>query len=245
MELYENERIDDLQRRLPNGSNLRIIQNKNWFCFGIDAVLLADFADVRKNNLVMDIGTGNGIIPLLLAAKTDALHIDGLEIQTDVAEMAKRSVGLNNLCDKINIITGDVVGYRSQVQYDVVVCNPPYKPAETGLTNPDEKLRIARHEVMCNLSDIIKTASKLLKPHGRFALVHRPERLVDIMCNMREHNVEPKRIRYIQSYVDERPVMVMVEGQKCSKPYIITEPPLVIYNRDGSYTDEVNKIYNA
>lgn len=245
MDLYENERIDDLQRKLPDGTGLRIIQNKNWFCFGIDAVLLADFADVRKGNKVMDLGTGNGIIPLLMTAKTDASNIDGLEIQSDVAEMAKRSISLNNLGEKINIISGDIVGYRSSKQYDVVVCNPPYKSADTGLTNPNEKLRIARHEVKCNLTDIITTASKLLKPYGRFSLIHRPERLVDVICNMRELNVEPKRIRYIHSYAGEQPVMVMVEGQKCAKPYIKTEPPLVIYNRDGSYTDEVNEIYNG
>lgn len=245
MELYENERIDDLQRKLPDGNDLRIIQNKNWFCFGIDAVLLADFAGVRKNNKVMDLGTGNGIIPLLLAAKTAASCIDGLELQTDVAEMAKRSVRINNLETKINIISGDIVDYHSALQYDVVVCNPPYKSADTGLTNPNEKLRIARHEVKCNLKDIIKTASKLLKPYGRFALIHRPERLVDIICDMRELNVEPKRIRYIHSYEGESPAMVLVEGQKCAKPYIKTEPPLIIYNRDGSYTDEVNKIYNG
>lgn len=244
MDLYENERIDDLQRKLPDGTDLKIIQNKDWFCFGIDAVLLADFADVRKNNVVMDLGTGNGIIPLLLAAKTEASHIDGLEIQIDVAEMAKRSIDINKLGDKINIITEDIVGYRSSLQYDVVVCNPPYKSADSGLTNPNEKLKIARHEVKCNLKEIVTTASKLLKPYGRFALIHRPERLVDIICNMREYNVEPKRIRYIQSYTGEAPVMVMVEGQKCAKPYIKTEPPLVIYNRDGMYTDEVLKIYN-
>lgn len=244
MDLYENERIDDLQRKLPDGTDLKIIQNKDWFCFGIDAVLLADFADVRKNNVVMDLGTGNGIIPLLLAAKTEASHIDGLEIQLDVAEMAKRSIKINNLSDKINIITENIAGYRSAVQYDVVVCNPPYKSADSGLTNPNEKLKIARHEVKCNLKEIVTTASKLLKPYGRFALIHRPERLVDIICNMREFNVEPKKIRYIQSYVGEAPVMVMVEGQKCAKPYIKTEPPLVIYNRDGMYTDEVLKIYN-
>ena len=244
MELCKDERIDDLQRKLPDGTNLKIIQNKNWFCFGIDAVLLADFADVRKNNLVMDLGTGNGIIALLLAAKTDASHIDGLEIQSDVAEMARRSVSINNLCDRVNIITDNIIDYRSTKQYDVVVCNPPYKSADSGLTNPNEKLRIARHEVKCNLCDIINTASRLLKPYGRFALIHRPERLADIICNMRQYKVEPKKIRYIQSHVGEAPVMVMVEGQKCAKPYIKTEPPLIIYNRDGSYTDEVNRIYN-
>ena len=171
MILYENERIDDLQRKLQDGTDLKIIQNKDWFCFGIDAVLLADFVDVRKNNSVIDLGTGNGIMPLLLSAKTRASHIVGLEIQEDVAKMARRSVELNNLQDKIDILIGDIVSYRSDVQFDVVVCNPPYKSAETGLTNPNDKLRIARHEILCKLEDVVCTASRLLKPSGRFDLL--------------------------------------------------------------------------
>ena len=239
-----NERIDDLQRKLPDGTDLKILQNPDWFCFGIDAILLADFVDVKPNDRVMDLGTGNGIIPLLLAAKTSASHIDALEIQQEVAEMANRSVEMNGLEEKISVINADLVGYKTELQYDAVTCNPPYKTVDTGLTNPNEKLKIARHEVCCNLHEIVKTASRLLKPSGKFALIHRPERLVDIICEMRNQKLEPKRIRYIMSYEGKSPVMVLVEGRKCAKPYIKTEPNLIVYNQDGSYTDEVLKIYN-
>ncbi len=238
-----NERIDDLQRKLPDGRELKIIQNPDWFCFGIDAVLLSDFAEVKQGDMVMDLGTGTGIIPLLLAAKTKAGHIDALEIQEEVSQMAQRSVELNCLEDKITIINEDLVDYKTNIQYNVVLCNPPYKTAQTGLLNTSDKLKISRHEICCTLHDVVKTASRILKPFGRFALIHRPERLADIIFEMRTNKVEPKRIRYIHSYGDDAPVMVMVEGRKCAKPYIKTEPPLVIYNKDGSYTDEIIKIY--
>ena len=244
MNLLPDERIDDLQRKLPDGTDLKIIQNPNWFCFGIDAVLLSDFAEIKPNDEVMDLGTGTGIIPLLMSAKTKVGHIDALEIQKDVCNMAKRSVELNGLDDKINIINGDLVDYKTFKQYNVVVCNPPYKTADTGLVNPEDKLKISRHEVCCNLHQIVKTASRILKPFGRFAIIHRPERIADIIHEMRTQNLEPKRIRYVHSDIAKPPVMVLVEGRKCSKPHIITEPPLVIYNQDGSYTDEIIKIYN-
>lgn len=244
MNLKENERIDDLQRKLPNGKELKIIQNPDWFCFGIDAVLLSDFADIKRGDVVMDLGTGTGIIPLLLAAKTDAVHIDCLEIQTEVCEMAKRSVAMNELEDKINVINASLVDYKTDCQYNAVTCNPPYKTADTGLVNPEDKLKISRHEVCCTLSDVVKTASRILKPMGRFYMIHRPERLVDIMFEMRMAKLEPKRIRYVHSDVQKPPVMVMVEGRKCAKPHIKTEPPLVVYNKDGSYTDEILRIYN-
>ena len=244
MNLLPNERIDDLQRKLPDGTDLKIIQNPNWFCFGIDAVLLSAFAEIKQGDEVMDLGTGTGIIPLLLCAKTSASHIDALEIQEEVCDMAERSVKLNNLDHKIEVIKGNLVGFKTEKQYNVVLCNPPYKTADTGLVNSTDKLKISRHEIYCNLNDIVKTASRILKPTGRFALIHRPERLVDILYEMRVNKVEPKRIRFVHSYRNKPPVMVLVEGRKCSKPYIKTEPPLVIYNEDGSYTDEILKIYN-
>lgn len=244
MNLLPNERIDDLQRKLPDGSDLKIIQNPNWFCFGIDAVLLSDFADIKFNEEVIDLGTGTGIIPLLLAVKSPAKHIDGIEIQTDVCYMAQRSVVLNKLENKINIMCGNLVGFKTEKQYDTVVCNPPYKTADTGMVNPEDKLKISRHEICCNLHEVVKTASRILKPLGKFCMIHRPERLVDIIWEMRSQKLEPKRIRFVHSYADKPPVMVLIEGRKCSKPYIKAEPPLVIYNSDGSYTDEVFKIYN-
>ncbi len=244
MNLLPDERIDDLQRKLPDGRELKIIQNPKWFCFGIDAVLLSDFAEIKPNDEVMDLGTGTGIIPLLLAAKTGALHIDGLEIQKDVCHMAQRSVKLNGLENKIKILHADLVDYKTSKQYNVVVCNPPYKILDTGLVNTEDKLKISRHEVCCNLQQIVKTASRILKPLGKFCMIHRPERIVDILCEMRTQKLEPKKIRYVYSNISKPPVMVLVEGRKCSKPYLITEPPLVIYNQDGSYTDEIMEIYN-
>lgn len=242
MEILPGERIDDLQRTMPDGTRLCIIQNPKWFCFGVDAVLLSHFADIRKKDTVIDLGTGTGIIPILLAASTTE-QIDALEIQTDIAAMARRSVRLNRLEDKINIIDGDIVGYKTDKQYSAVLCNPPYKKAGSGILSRDDKQYISRHEVLCNLSDILKTVSRILKPLGRFYMIHRPERLVDIIYEMRINGIEPKRIRYVHSYFGKPPVMVMVEGLKGGKPYIKTEPPLVIYKSDGSYTDEVSKYY--
>lgn len=244
MNILPGERIDDLQRKLPDGTELKIIQNPNWFCFGIDAVLLSDFAEIKKGDSVIDLGTGTGIIPLLIAAKTNAAHIDAVEIQKDVADMAMRSVKMNNLDDKINVVNADLVDYKTAKQYNVVVCNPPYKTADSGLVNPEDKLKISRHEVCCTLHDVVKTASRILKPFGRFALIHRPERIVDIIYEMRLQKIEPKRIRYVHSNIEKPPVMVMIEGRKCAKPYMKTEPPLVIYNEDGSYSDEILKIYS-
>lgn len=243
MKLLPDERIDDLNRTLPDGTKLGIIQNKNWFCFGIDAVVLSEFADIKSNDEVMDLGTGTGIIPILVSAKKNPRHIDALEICKNVCDMAKRSVIMNNLEDKINVINADLVGYKSDKQYDCVICNPPYKKINTGILNEKEELLIARHEFKCCLSDVLSTASRILKPLGRFSMIHRPERLVDIMCLMREKKLEPKRIRYVYSNIKKPPVMVMVEGRKCAKPYIKTEPPLLIYKNDGTYTDEIYEIY--
>lgn len=243
MKLFPDERIDDLNRTLPDGTKLGIIQNKNWFCFGIDAVVLSEFADIKPNDEVMDLGTGTGIIPILVSAKKNPRYIDALEICKNVCDMAKRSVIMNNLEDKINVINADLVGYKSDKQYDCVICNPPYKKINTGILNEKEELLIARHEFKCCLSDVLSTASRILKPLGRFSMIHRPERLVDIMCLMREKKLEPKRIRYVYSNIKKPPVMVMVEGRKCAKPYIKTEPPLLIYKNDGTYTDEVYEIY--
>lgn len=244
MNLLPDERIDDLNRTLPDGTKLGIIQNKNWFCFGIDAVILSDFADVKPNDEVIDLGTGTGIIPILISAKKNARHIDALEICGNVCDMARRSVKMNNLENKITVINADLVNYRSEKQYDSVICNPPYKPKGTGLLNEREEVLIARHEQKCNLSDVLSTASRLLKPFGRFSMIHRPERLADIICLMREKKLEPKRIRYVYSNMKKPPVMVMVEGRKCARPYIKTQPPLLIYKSDGTYTDEIYNIYN-
>jgi len=243
VELLKDERIDDLQCKTKDGKELKIIQNPNWFCFGIDAVLLSSFVDIKNNAQVIDLGTGTGIIPLLLTSKTNVGHIDALEIQGEVADMAKRSVKLNDLENIITIIKGNIVEYKVDKQYDAVVCNPPYKKDDSGLLSNNDKLKISRNEVLCKFSDVALTTSRLLKPQGKMFLIHRPERLVDIIFEMRKNKIEPKKIRFVQSYVDKAPSMVLVEGRKCGNSHIKIEPPLVIYNNDGSYTDEIIKIY--
>lgn len=243
VELKKGERIDDLQCKTVYGTELKIIQNPDWFCFGIDAVLLSDFAEVKKGDEIIDLGTGTGIIPILLTSKTYAKHIDAVELQKEVAEMAKRSVEMNGLDNMISIINSDIVGYKSEKIYDCVICNPPYKAKNSGIINSEDNLIISRHEIYCSFSDVAKTASKLLKYQGKFFLVHRPERLVDIIYEMRINKIEPKKIRYVQSYSGKKPVLVLIEGRKCGNPFLKTEPPLVIYNSDGSYTNEILKIY--
>ena len=176
--LYEGERIDDLQR---NG--YQIIQNEEKFCFGMDAVLLSGYAKVKKGETVLDLGTGTGIIPLLLSAKTEASHLTALEIQEESADMARRSVALNGLSEKISVVTGDIkeaTKLFGKATFDVVTSNPPYMTDQHGLKNPNMPKAIARHEVLCSLEDVVREASGVLKPNGRFYMVHRPFRLAEI-----------------------------------------------------------------
>lgn len=243
MDINENERIDDLQYK-----NLKLIQEKNGFCFGVDSVLLSDFAKNIKNNAtVVDIGTGTGIISVLLCAKTNLKKIYGVEIQEDVAEIAKKNVKLNNLENKLEIINADIndiFEFLSANEIDVVVTNPPYKKIGTGVKNESEKQMISRHEIKCTLEDIIEKSSKLLKDRGEFYMVHRAERIVDIMCLMRKYRIEPKKIRFVHSKVDEKPNLILVKGVKYANEFLKIDKPLVIYDENGNYTDEINKIYN-
>lgn len=243
MELKENERIDDLEYK-----GLKIIQNKKGFCFGVDSVLLADFAkDIKNNSSVVDIGTGTGIISLLLSKKTSLKKIYGVEIQEDVAEMAKRSVELNKLEDKIEIINSnikDVFKYIEPYSINSIVTNPPYKKADTGLRNLDKTQVISRHEVECNLEDIVAVSYKLLRDLGEFYMVHRAERIVDIMVLLRKYKLEPKKIRFVHSKANEKPTLILVKAIKCAGEYLKIEKPLVIYREDGEYTDEILKIYD-
>lgn len=240
--LRENERIDDLQR-----NNLKIIQNPSKFCFGMDAVLLSGFADVRAGERVIDLGTGTGIIPLLLSAKTAGDHFTGLEIQADMADMASRSVYMNELSSRIRIDCGDI---REAAQkygassFDVVTSNPPYMIGGHGLQNPESAKAIARHEVKCTLDDLVRETASLLVPHGRCYFVHRPFRLVDLFASMRSYGVEPKRMRLVYPYADREPNMVLVEGARGGNPRLAVEKPLVVYKPDGSYTDEIVEIYS-
>lgn len=242
--VFPYERIDDLQTR--NG--LRLIQNPDWFCFGVDAVLLADFAvkAIKSGFEVLDMCSGNGIIPLLLTEKSSAAHIDGLEIQPEVAEMASRSVRLNHLEEKITVTAGDLKAATeiySKCRFDTVTCNPPYKEAAGGLKNATDMLTIARHEILCTLEDIIQVSAQALKPYGKLCLIHRPERLADIICLMRKHRIEPKRLRLVHPSPSKTATMILIEGAKYGKPKLFWEPPLYVHNENGEYSDEINKIY--
>lgn len=243
MELKENERIDDLEYK-----GLKIIQNKKGFCFGIDSVLLSDYAkNIKKNSNVIDIGTGTGIISLLLCKKTELNKIYGIELQEEVADMAKRSIKLNGLENKIEIINKnikDIFEILEPNKYDAIVTNPPYKKLDTGLKSEDKKQLISRHEVECTLEDIIEKSYKLLTSNGEFYMVHRAERLVDIMYYLRKYKLEPKNIRFVHSKKDEKPNLILIRAVKNAKEFLKIAKPLVIYKDNGEYTDEILKIYN-
>lgn len=239
--LKEWERIDDLQYK-----GLRIIQDTRGFCFGIDAVLLANFADIKKGNKVIDLGTGTGVIPILIAGKTDASQIIGIEIQTDMAEMAQRSIVLNNLEKRVQIVEGDLrncVDVFGAGICDIVVSNPPYMNQGGGLINPYDAKAISRHEIQCTLEDVVSVGSKLLKNGGKFNMVHRPERLVDIIWLMRNYRLEPKRLRFVHPSIGKRANLILIEGLKNGKPQLKMMKPLYVYGDNGKYTDEINKIY--
>ena len=242
VELKKSEEICDLER---NG--YRLIQDKEKFCFGMDAVLLSAFAKVRKGEKVVDFGTGTGVIPILLEAKTEGEKIVGLEIQGESVDMAKRSVQMNDLEDKIDIVEGDIKKASKifgKDSFDVVVTNPPYMSENNGLENPEAPKAIARHEIKCTLEDVIREAAAVLKPQGRFYMVHRPRRLADAMELMRKYKIEPKQIRMVYPYVDKPSNMVLIEGARGGKPMLKIEEPLIVYKEQDVYTDEVLDMYN-
>ena len=239
--LLPGERIDELQR---NG--YRIIQNPERFCFGMDAVLLSGFARAKKQERCLDLGCGNGIIPILMEAKTEGKHFTGLEIQPESADMARRSVALNGLQDRIDIVEGDIKD-ASKIfgasSFHVVTTNPPYMTAQHGLTKVYEAKTIARHEVLCNLEDIIRESARLLMPGGRFYMVHRPFRLAEIISLMVQYRIEPKRMRLVYPYVDREPNLVLIEGLRGGKSRMTVEKPLIVYKEPGKYTDEIYDVY--
>jgi len=241
VELKEGERIDDLQR---NG--YRIIQNPARFCFGMDAVLLSGFAEVKKGETVLDLGTGTGIIPILLEGRTQGSYFTGLEIQEDMAEMASRSVALNGQQEKIRIVRGDL-REASRIfrgaSFDVIVSNPPYMAENQGLKNPDSPLAIARHEVSCNLEDIIRESAGLLPDGGRFYLVHRPRRLADIFACLNAYHLEPKRLRMVHPFADRPANMVLIEARRGGGRFLKADPPLIVYQAPGVYHREITEIY--
>ena len=241
MVIKENERIDDLQYK-----GLKIIQNKDGFCFGIDAVLLANFAkNMKRKNLVVDLCTGTGIVAILLSGKTNAKKIIGVEIQEESAEMAKRSVELNLLQDRVEIINEDLKKLKPIIEagsVDTVTVNPPYMKAGSAIVNDEDKMSIARHEVCCTLDDVVKEAARILKTNGEFFMVHKPERLVDIFCTMRKYKIEPKRIRFVHPSVDKPANIVLIEGTRDGKEFLKFENSLYVYE-NGEYTDEIYEIY--
>jgi len=241
IQLMEDEKIDDLQYK-----GLKIIQKDKAFRFGLDAVLLANFADVKKGGSVIDLGTGTGIISILLAGKTEAKSIVGLEIQKDIAEMADRSVKMNGLEDRVKIVCGDIkesVALFGASSFDVVVTNPPYMNKGGGIINLSDTKAISRHEILCTLEDVVKAAAKLLVPGGQFAMVHRPDRLADIIWLMRNYSIEPKYIRFVHPSPYKKPNLILIKGSRQGRPQLKMMEPLYVYDENGRYSKEINEIY--
>ena len=241
IELKDGERLDDLHR---NG--YRIIQNEKLFCFGMDAVLLSGFAKVKEGERALDLGTGTGIIPILLAAKTQGEHFTGLEISGISADMARRSVLLNGLEQRIQIIQGDIKEAGelfAPASFDTVTSNPPYMIGQHGLVNPDLEKAAARHEIFCTLEDVVRAAARLVRPGGRFYMVHRPFRLAEIICTLAKYRLEPKRMQLVYPFVDKEPNMVLIEAVRGGRSRMTVEKPLIVYERPGVYTPEITGLY--
>lgn len=239
--LREGERLDDLQR-----CGFMLIQNPSWFCFGIDAVLLSSFANIKRGEKCLDLGCGNGVIPILLSGKTKGEHFTGLEIQEDIADMARRSVIYNKISDRVEIVTGDIKdtgNLFAASSFDVVTSNPPYLTKEKGKSNEAGHKAVARHELLCTLEDVVAAAACMLRPGGHFFMVHRPFRLAEIIQTMAAHKIEPKRMRLVHPYVDKEPNMVLIEGTRGGNSGMVIEPPLIVYKQDRTYTDDLKKMY--
>ncbi len=241
IKLNTEERLDELHR---NG--YYIIQNTKKFCFGMDAVLLSGFARVKEGERALDLGTGTGIIPILLEAKTKGEHFIGLEIQEESADMALRSVALNHLQDRIDIVMGDIKDASvlfGASSFDVITTNPPYMIGNHGLSSSNQAKAVARHEILCTLEDVLSESAKLLRPKGRFYMVHRPFRLAEIMDKMILYGIEPKRMQLVYPFIDREPNMVLIEGLLGGNSRLKVEKPLIVYKEKGVYTDEIYDIY--
>lgn len=240
--LKPGERIDDLSR-----SGFRIIQNPNYFRFATDAVILSEFAKVGSKDKILDMGTGSGIIPLLVFARRRPAHITGIELSAQMADMAERSVALNGLESHIEILNRDIREAGNDFGhdvFDVVTCNPPYFKVTNGMQNEKESVAMARHEIFCTLEDVIKNAFKVLKTKGRLYMIHRPGRLGEIFSLMREYKLSPSKLRSIHSYASSLAELVLIEAKKCVKCELEILQGLVIYNEDRTYTDEMIRIYD-
>lgn len=238
--IKNGECLDDLQ----NG--YYIIQKQNGFKFGVDAVLLSDFAKDAKSKSTLDLCTGTGIVPILLAAKTTTPNICALEIQENIAEMAQRSVEYNKLTERVHITQGDLKNapeIYGRGTFDKITVNPPYMKCGAGLQNDTDTKSVSRHEVLCTLDDVIRVSAQLLISKGRFFMIHRPARLADIMCGMRGHKIEPKRLRFVHPSEGKAPNLVLIEGMKDGGDELKILPPLYVHNADGTYTDEIDEIY--
>lgn len=233
-----NERVDDLQCK-----GRLLIQNLDNFCFGVDAVLLSNFATVKEDEKALDLCTGTGIVPILLSAKNCGDKYIGMEIQGHMVEMANRSVALNGICDKVEIVEKDLKEFDlSYGKFNVVTVNPPYIAYGGGMVNGDYKKAVARHEIACTLEDVVSTAKKALLPRGRFYMVHRPNRLTDIMNITRKYSLEPKRIQFVQPYENKEPNIMLIECCAGGKSMVKVEPSLIVYKENGEYTDIMHEL---
>ena len=239
--IKEGERVDDLHRK-----GYVIIQDPKRFCFGVDAVILSGFARVKKGEKVLDLGTGTGILPILLEGRTLGSHFTGLEIQPESVEMARRSVALNELEEKVEIVEGDIketAAIFGGSVFDVVTSNPPYMNEGGGLQNPSGPKAIARHEVLCTLEDVVKGAAKVLRPGGRFYMVHRPHRLTDIICTLRQYGLEPKRLRLVCRRAGDAPSLLLLEARRGGRPGLDIAAPLCLEDGTGRPTAELDNAY--
>lgn len=241
--LHSGERLDDLQCK-----GYKVIQDPARFCFGVDAVLLAHYTKVKPGDRVLDLGTGTGIIPILLHAITSGAHFTGLEIQPESVDMARRSVAFNGIGKDVEILHGDIreaAGIFPAASFEVVTCNPPYMRNQHGLKNTYEPKMIARHEVLCTLEDVVAAAAKLLKPGGRFYMIHKPFRLPEIITVMKQYHIEPKQMRLVHPYVEKEPTMVLIGGVRGGKPMMKIDAPLILYAEKNVYTKEVQEVYHS
>lgn len=245
IEIKKGERVDDLQYK-----GLKIIQNNDGFCFGIDSVILADFAKkIKKGSTVVDLGTGTGILGILLCGKTKVTKIIGIEIQQEVADMAQRSIRLNSLEDKFEIINENIKdiiskNYVNKNSVDVIITNPPYKEIGRGIVNENEKKFISRHEVKANLEDFINISAQLLKDKGTIYMVHKPERLVDIIYLMRKNKLEVKELKFVYPSKDKECNLVLIKAIKGANKFLKIDEPLYIYKDKGQYTEQIKQIYS-